>query len=462
MAGPLTMLGQAIAEGGRNFANRQIQLQDEERARQQQLADRADARAYAEQRFNVERGARNEDADLAMKRAMLQVLVQHGYLSPEQMNDPQAAEAAYTQAKQDGLVQRYQKLIADGYLRADEVGNPEAVTAALNKWSERGGEMISETDKARANASVEATRLRDEGIQTQQQLDTLQTELNRPPAQASAEQIQQRAIQLAMQAKGGKGQPSIAEIQAQVEPARQQIEEMLTTNALLRKQTINQQIQSLRMQLQYNQQRQSNLEDKFGVAPGAIQAPPPTAAVNPLAEPRPPSGADRAQAMQQVLASLGKSSPTGAADATIPSQFQPLPGEQNDPMIAEENARRRAKYQQITFSDPMAETQAQIQAIDKQIEKLRMPGPSMLTPTGPWMVDTTVQQRPQKAAELASLFQQREALQKNAAQLAARLREPVMTPLAPTISRPMAVSNDVFTTNPRAFNISPIDMAPAF
>lgn len=93
-AGPLTLLGDAIAQAGRDYMHikltnderdqqREEQLADRATMRSQQLTDVADARQYEQQQYRDRQ-----------KQGIITQLVVDGYLKPDDAADPEAIQAA--------------------------------------------------------------------------------------------------------------------------------------------------------------------------------------------------------------------------------------------------------------------------------------------------------------------------------------------------------------------------------
>ena len=460
-------LAAAVAGFGQQLGGRMMQLQDEERLRAQRVQDVNDNRAYAESRYNVERADRREDRDEADRRAMQQVLIQHGYLSPNDLGNPDAVQQAFQQAQRDGLVQRYQTLVSGGYLSADEVSNPEAVSEALDAWGKESKTSREHEQTAKANAQQTVNRLADREIQISRQMDDIQQELSASQQGPTQAQVQTRAMQIAQESAGGS-MPSQADIQAATAQAEEELLERAQMNSMLRQRELIPVLTSLSRELQDTRDRTKILIQNFKIAPAISEVP---AAVNPAAEPRAQREAtpkERAAAIRAAVGGLtGNTESQGTnplTDPATPNEYQPLAGGDRDPLIAQENARRQQRFTQATFQQPMAEAQQRLSEIDRQIARTRQPDPRMLTPAGPWMVDTpSAPATSNRAAELSALYQERDALQQNLQTLAARFKQPAQPDRQPqTPSQPRVVSEQVFTTNRLSPIHASVQMAPAY
>lgn len=111
-AGPLSLLGDAIAGGARDFANIQLAERERARAREERLADEARHREYRLEDYERERGDVKEDVadarayeqklyDERRSDAMINQLVNDRLLLPKDIGNPDAIEAAFKRGGPD-------------------------------------------------------------------------------------------------------------------------------------------------------------------------------------------------------------------------------------------------------------------------------------------------------------------------------------------------------------------------
>lgn len=323
-------------QGSRDYMNISLANRADERNRARQLEDRAAAEAGEERRFQrgvmTAREERKLAQDEAFQAAVIQALVNEGFLQPSDAGNPDAVAQAYTRASESGLIKRYEQLITAGLLKPDEVGDQTKVNAALEQL---GSTNLQTTQ----NASAEVTRLRDEGAQINAQMQELGARLAEPARMPSNAQIQSRAVQLAQQAKPGKT-PSEADIQSFMPQAAEELTQMAQQEKFLRDNTASQERQLLYSRARDLQQRQENLERSFRVAP----APAPAAPVAPMSTPtssapRQATAEERAAAMAAAIRATNPNSGS-MAEGSAPSRT--YENTFSDPEIQAYNDRQEA------------------------------------------------------------------------------------------------------------------------
>lgn len=452
----LALLGDVLQRGSRDY--RDIKLADEahERSRSERAADLADQRAFARERFDIEREAAREDRGEAMQRAMLSALINKGYLSPNDVDDEQKIEQAFEEAKRDGLVQRYNDLISAGFLAPGDVADPAKVAAAEAEFGDEASSTRKSMKSSRGNAESEVTRLRDENMQIQQEIQQLQEELSKPPRAPTEQEVANHAQKLASQMTGKPAtQLSREDIAAAMPQAEKELSEFYQMQAFQMQAAARQQLAALKSQLQFNTSQGNNLSDRFKVAPGPVPEAPAASAPMGLAPPRTVTPEERQAAFAQAIAqAMGNTNGGPAPAGVIPTQLQPLPGGDEIPEIAAENQRRASMMKVAPVAAPVQRTQE----ISGQIAARRgavgpIPGvPAVnMDPMGIPMVgpDSSGLAREVQAADLSRLYQQlvlaRQQEQAGAAQMGAPTP---MRPMTPTPAMPFAQSASVFTTQP--------------
>lgn len=414
MANELSRLGEVLMQGSRDYMNISLANQANERNRARVLEDRASAEAGEEQRFQrgvmTNREERRLAKDEAFQAGVIQALVNEGYLNPADAGSPDAVSAAYTRASEAGLIKRYEALVTQGLLKPSEVGDQAKVNAALEKM---GATNLETTGNARA----EVTRLRDEGIQVQMDMQALEQRLAEPAQMPSNAQIQARAVQLAKQANPGKDD---AAIQPKIQEFMPQAIEELTGQAqqdkLLRDQTAAQERQLLYSRARDLQQRQENLENRFRVSPSAAPSTP-SARVAPTtsAAPRQASAQERAEAMTAAIRATNPNpTPVAGSGAPAPAYQNTF----NDPEIVAFNERQQAAQLLSQVRPLQASRQSaeeKVRRAQMQIDQLKA-NPAMLPRNtaqyqtsgnlGPMMGPTPEVGSNARVAELAKLYEE--------------------------------------------------------
>lgn len=236
----LSQLGQALAQGSGDYANIQLQRQADERRRVQQLQDLQDARSYAEDRFNLERLLSLEDE--ARKRrqgvddATINILLKEGWLSPTDVRDP------------------------------------IAVQAAADARQERIGSQLKREGELPARLQAEADYLGEQDVKLAEAEAALTEMLNSPqPSQPSQAEVMNLARQ-----KTGKATPSVEEIEAQIPVALKEIEQERFQRWYMDKEDAKAQIPLLRNQRTVLRQSLSGLLQQ-GIVPSRNRPPAPLA-----------------------------------------------------------------------------------------------------------------------------------------------------------------------------------------
>jgi hypothetical protein len=388
----LTMLGEAISGGARDYANRRMSLEDEARRRAQQLDDVAAARAYDQQTYGRRRADQLEDVgsarayegerfrtqlDVQTAQAIALGLVHEGILAPGDLNKPEAVAAAFEVARTRGLDKLYSDLLttpdANGrpLLDRSQLNNPSAIEAAKSALAQtKAGAMRLQMDQP-ANAADAIGDLSRESAQVRQQLAAVEQRLSAPAPQPDPSAIQGRALQLAREAKGG-GVPSQQEIQAMIPQAQQEASQLTLQQWYQDKEDAKIQYQILNARLNNLRAAQSDLTRTFQVAPR------PTTLQEPAAAAPAPQASTQATAEQRTAAlaaavRAAAGTPEGAPVAA-PGQAELLVNPVNDPLIAQENQRREQQNlssQNRALADPYNEAIDELSVIDAQIAGVR-------------------------------------------------------------------------------------------
>ncbi|MCW5548884.1 MAG: hypothetical protein KIT44_07960 [Opitutaceae bacterium] len=348
MAGPLTLLGQALAGGARDYMQlrvrerdeqrrRQQQLEDEERRRTQQLEDRDSNREYELQLYNQRR-----------LDAIVNELVRSGRLAPEDMNNPSAVDAAL---KRNGVQSALDTEELAGYKASiaeltKQVGNiegigkildmtpeqlPEARTIMARAYQALGSRVEEDRkrglDNARNGAALlQANMARISGVESQ--LANVMAEVERLQAGefSDDELAQARSLALAARpdlAKKKKLSPGdLAELRAEEDKQAAAI-------AFGKMESLGQRARSLQRQQQDTHRQFDNIASNMRSGAYAFlpvgepaEAPPPPLPASQPAEPEPESPAP---SPESFINELQSGNPLNAAPPAAPSAPSPAP-----------------------------------------------------------------------------------------------------------------------------------------
>lgn len=359
----LTMLGEAIMGGARDYEVRARQLEDEARRRSEQLQDIGSARAWQhsenvsadERRLAQEKGLQ----DIRTQEDIKRTLISEGLLAPGDINDQGKVAAAFELARQRGLDTLYAELTSTPdetgkpLLTRDDFGNVAAINTAKQKLGQIKAAKLAFADSQAHNAQGELARISQQMNQVQAASSELDRRLGAPAPAISQDELTNAAIQIASQAHPGKP-PSNQEIAAAIPQAKTQLEQAVMTRWAMDKQDAQVQRGILGAQLQDLRYQYDTLVTKFGVAPapGSISAVPPTARLaNPTSEANPQQ---RAAAVASLLPPKPAAAPGGASLLANPT---------NEPLIAAANERRGAQAWQSNLADPYTATLDKLQEV---------------------------------------------------------------------------------------------------
>lgn len=388
-------LGRILLQGASGYGQLKLHNDEEARRRAQQLQDVQSQRDYETQRAETQRKNLRADELNRTQQQIALALVNERLLDPSDLNDPQKVAAAFAKAKELGLYKEYQDLLNTPDLNAvpdaagnlpplltiGDIGDPAKVNAARQKFSVLKAAQTKRTLDTQTNAQETADNLQKKYDQVMGEADKLQTELNqpietvvRPPA---PEDVQRMAVQLALDANGGK-QPSGKDIAAQMPVAAQQLQQQRLEMAMIHRQQVQERVKLLHETGSSLGARLNSLSSKSifpssstfnepSTAP-AVSAPAPTA-----------DPAARQKAMQSIVDSL-----KGGTAATAPATpaAAPLPHATAEPLIQQENQRRAgmaegqaAQSWQKNLADPFHDTADKINKLTQWIAVLRNPIP---------------------------------------------------------------------------------------
>jgi len=401
----LTMLGEAIAGGARDYANRKLSLEDEARRRGNQLQDVQSARDYDQQVYGrrradqladvgAARAAERDNLIFSSQMAAAAALVHEGILAPGAMNDPKAVAAAFAEAQRRGLDKIYTELLTtpgpDGrpLLARDMMNNPQAIEAAKSALSQIKASAAKLQLEQPGNAAASIDALTVEGQQVRQQLASLEAKLGESQPTVDQQTVLNRALALARDAKGGKA-PSQQEIQAMVGQATSEAQSMALQRWLQDKEDAKIQYQILNARLNNIRQQQSDLTRTFGVAPKASVLAEPVAAAAPAGRGAAATPEQRTAALTAAVRAATGQPPEGAqaaaaASAAGPARAPLLANPTSDPIIARENESIGASNrsaQNRALADPYNLAMDELNNVNQQIARVRGGGSqSLLVP----------------------------------------------------------------------------------
>lgn len=438
----LTMLGEAISGGARDYATRKMALDDEARRRQNQLADVASARAYETDTYKNRLQLQNQ-MEIAAG------LIHEGLLSPQDVNNSEAVQRAFEEGRRRGLDKLYSDLLTmpgpDGkpLLDRSQMSDPAAIERAKSVYAQIQAKSNALKLEQPGNASASIDALATEASQVRQQLSVVEQRLAAPQPTPDPTAITNRALQLATEANAGKP-PSRQQIDAMVPQATQEAGQLALQRWYQDKEDSKIQSQLLNARLNNIRQQQSDLTRTFSVAPRASSLAEP--AVAPLAAPRSveASPEQRQQALTQAIraATGGNGGPPSAPAATAPGTAPLLQNPTQEPLIAAENTRitqGNLSAQNRALADPYNEALDNLQAVNQQIDDVRAGKPLVLMGGGdsPSTNRLTVERDPSmQAHQLSDLLIKQQAVQRD---LEAKRRLMLGLPAAvtaPTISTP--------------------------
>lgn len=456
MASELSKLGEVLMQGSRDYMNISLANQADERNRGRQLEDRAQAEAGEEKRFQrgvmTQREERRLANDEAFQMAVIQGLVNERLLQPEDRNNPEAVAKAYAIAQENGLIARYKDLIDRGLLKPGEVGDQAKVNAALEKM----GATNLQTGQ---DAKAEATRMRDEAVKVQSQMEALNQQLADPAQMPTDSQIESRAFDLAKDANPGKDDADVRPmIQGYMLQAAKELTERAQNDKYQRGLQIRQEQQVLEGRLQYLEDRQQSIETRFRVAPSMAPALPTT-----KIEPAPQTSRQPQATAQERAAALvaeinakkpapDTSSPQGAGASGYANPFK-------DPELQAYNERQEAaslvnRVRPIQAARQSAEEK--VRRAQMQIDQLKA-NPAMLPRNtaqyqtsgnlGPMMGPTPEVGSNARVAELAKLYEEIQMGQKEMSEAEKQLaayQNSAMRGTAPVVTKTSPFTNPVF------------------
>jgi hypothetical protein len=350
------MLGAAVANASERYANTARQDQLMERARTNQLADVADARAYSEARYDRERFDRMDDrqreAAQQIRNQMVNEAVKEGLLRLDEVDEEPKVAAAIQEMARRGLLQKYQKLIEANVLKPSDVTNPLAVDTAMETAAARNAELIANEREQLWLRQQDFTRLRQEEQRIQGQIQQLSADLQRAADYVPTEaEVANVALALATSQKKPGERPSRDEIDAQRAAAMQQLREVGMQNQYLDRQTKAVQLQALSQQLAAIK---ANTQEyiRQGIGPQVLSEPAAAPASAPTSAA--PAGGSPMQSFQQMLEAeaAGRSAattpaPGGSSPATpvaeaAPALSAPAPIYTPTPSVGRKMTQRRA------------------------------------------------------------------------------------------------------------------------
>ena len=309
MADPLSNLGNAFYAAGQTYANRNYQLQDEERRRSQRLADVQSDRAYAKEVRGDEREYAEKQALDAQKRQIVTNLVNQGFLTLEDSSDPFKISAAVARAQQAGAIASNKDLIAAGFLDPNQAGNQQAVADALALQAAENQTTKNRGQAALNEAAAEYQRLNQQAESLEGQISSIQI------MQPTEGEIRNRALQLAQMGDSRK-KVSDKEISSAIPQAEAELRARAEQNAENRQLQMRNQIQLLRYQATQAYNRLNSIERTTGrfADPASYERQPQTGIQ--ASGPRAATQADREAAMGTLI---GGSVGGGGGQSSSPS-----------------------------------------------------------------------------------------------------------------------------------------------
>lgn len=437
----LTMLGEAISGGARDYATRKLALEDEARRRGYQLSDIQSARDYETQSYKNRLQLQNQ-MEIAAG------LIHEGLLSPQDVNNAEAVQRAFEEGRRRGLDKLYSDLLTmpgpDGKPLLDRsmMSDPAAIERAKAAYAQIQAKSNALKLEQPGNASASIDALTTEASQVRQQLSAVEQRLAAPQPAPDPTVITNRALQMATEANGGKP-PSRQQIDAMVPQATQEAGQQALQRWYQDKEDSKVQYQLLNARLNNIRQQQSDLTRTFGVAPRASSlvepAAPPVAARSVEASPE-----QRQQALTAAIraATGGNGAPPPAPAATAPGTAPLLQNPTQEPLIAAENTRitqGNLSAQNRALADPYNEALDNLQSVNQQIADVRAGKPLVLMGGGdsPATNRLTVERDPSmQAHQLSDLLIKQQAVQRD---LETKRRLMLGLPAAvtaPTVSTP--------------------------
>ena len=243
----LQQLGDTLLRGSGDYANIQLQRQQEERRRAQQVADLQDQRKYSEGRQDVARSLSLEDEE--RRRA-------------QQVDD-----------------QTYQILLKEGWLKPNDATNPVAIAAAADRRQQHIDKQMADEQAMRGNAAGRASAIEAARDELRQKATELNAILQEPEPEPNPAEVVKMAVALAKQGLKPDEQPKENEIAEQYPAALAAIRERDGAAWYRRKEDARLQAQLLRAQASDLSAESNTLANRFGVvgapvpAPAAPQAP---------------------------------------------------------------------------------------------------------------------------------------------------------------------------------------------
>lgn len=430
----LAQFGQALSSGAHDYMESRLADQRIAQQQQNQLALEAAAQKNRLQLADVDTTNRiaggiadtnnriqimNATNAADIRKGAIELLVTHGYLtSIDDANDPDKFRDALLASQRDGLYQRYQALLstpdpATGkpLLSPSEMTDPSKVNAAMDKMAtfQTGQTSIGLSNARDAKDAATAAQLRlqqvhQQGIELNSKLVALEAQ-----SQPTQQEVQAKALSLAQAATPGKV-PSDAQVQAQMDAARQQVV-----------QDKMQQIQAIRAPL--DEQRRIQGEDeraaaavvadyaRKGIYPESSQLTEPDDGGAPTAAA--PAALDPRAVGAQALGALVPRSAPGAAPGLLADPTG------NDPIIAGENQRRQQAAFQNNVTTPTMQAQQELASIDQQLQAAHTPAaPNISSFSSPQFgLTTPAPSLSDQAQQISSLLQRKAAVQARLAQL---------------------------------------------
>jgi hypothetical protein len=465
IAGP-TDLGNAITQGVDDYVGRQ----DAATRRAQALQDVASNRQFEQDEFDrrqkSETAADAQRQQAELKRAVVSALIAEKLLDPADAGDDAKISAAYQQAKQLGLTDRYKDMIQNGDLSIKDIGDPEKVRAAYDKQAQRNKKRMDDAVTQQTNAQARADSLDEEQKKLASQLQELDQQLALPaeklikPPSDSA--VQNAALQMAREQTGNPN-PKPADIQAALGPARQALLGQALQEAQAQKQQNIERQKELQGRLTANSQEIDALgkqgiyataPDDSGDDPSPVTDIPPAGAAPSNVDPK-----AQAAALQSLL---GGPKP-GGAGANPVADVAPA-GYSADPIAQRAAKITQSQQLQSQVTDPLAALAQQEQETDQQIAAIHSAPPAApVTMPGfspyPGMAPSAAVASPgnqdqltiQQAAQLKALYAKKAQIQTQRQKLTA-MQQQMQGGAAPATGSPAAVPivSDIDGTTPAA------------
>ena len=378
----LSALGEALANGSRDYANLEI-------AQRQRNEQRAYNEAQAEK-------ARREHLDdvkaleiFRGEQAGIQVLINEHLLNPQDASNTAAVKAAFEEAQRRGIDKLYNELLTtpgpDGkpLLTHADLADSAKIAAAKDALGAIKAQQLRFSLDQPQLQQADLSRLRAEELNIQQQIKTLSDDLERTGDYVPSEaEIKNAANILALQTVKPGEVPSSAAIEAQRPAAIQQLHAAGVERQMLEKQRKTVQLQALYQQLAATKSQAQSYISR-GLGPTAPAVMPPAAIAPTVAKP----AASPISFAQMLSDEMAKRNP---APAVAPAAGAALANPTGDPMIAEENTRRVADNWQANLADPYNDALDRRDSLIEQIKLLSsgaepafMPTPGNLYPAAP-------------------------------------------------------------------------------